>query len=374
MPGYDARGLPAVTDLLSAIGREHDVRVVALRHPPAGSVFDGGGFMVHPLGTGAENGVSGRGRVLALGIRAIQRLHAQRPFDVLHAFWADEAGAVAVLAGRLLHRRVVVSVMGGELVAMSDIGYGSALGHGGRWSVGAALRGADLVTCGSSTMHDAVADRVPAKRLAMVPLGVDLDLFSPGAPRIPAVGRTVLSVGSLEPVKDHVALLRAFALVAGDRPDVRLQLVGDGTLRSPLERLAERLGIAGSVEFLDRLPRERLLDLYRAATILCVSSRHEAQSMAAVEAAACGLPVVGTRVGCLPDLGDGARTVRVGDHRALATAMSSVLHHPEARRRMSAVARASAVGRYGIDAARTLWSACYKGSSSGRRGDTHGVP
>ncbi len=373
MPGYDARGLPAVTDLLSAMGREHDVRVVALRHPPPGPAFDGGGFMVHRLGAGADKGMSGRGRVLALGVRAIVRLHAQRPFDVLHALWADEAGAVAVLAGRLLRRRVVVSVMGGELAALPDVGYGAALGRGGRWSVGVALRGADLVTCGSSTMHDAVADRVPAKRLAMAPLGVDLDLFSPGPPTSSAGRRTVLSVGSLEPVKDHVTLLRAIALVAGGRPDLRLQLVGDGTLRSPLERLAERLGVAGSVEFLGRLPRERLPDLYRSATILCLSSRHEAQSMAAVEAAACGLPVVGTRVGCLPDLGDGAQTVPVGDHRSLAAAMSDVLDDPEARRRMGGAARAAAIANYGIDAVPARWSEFYNGSSSDGRGGSGGV-
>ncbi len=373
MPGYDARGLPAVTDLLSAIGREHDVRVVALRHPPPGPAFDGGGFTVHRLGASADKGVSGRTRVLAAGVRAVLRLHAQRPFDVLHALWADEAGVVAVLAGRLLRRRVMVSVMGGELVSMPDIGYGSALGRGGRWSVRLVLRGAHLVTCGSSILHDALAERVPASRLRTVPLGVDLDVFSP-RPAVRTPGqRTVLSVGSLEPVKDHVTLLRAFAVVSRDRRDAQLRLVGHGALRSSLERLAERLGIAGSVEFLGRLPRDRLPDLYRSATILCVSSRHEAQSMAAVEAAACGLPIVGTRVGCLPDLGDGARTVPVGDHRSLAAAMSSALDDPEAQHQMGGAARAAAIASYEIDAAGTLWSACYTGSCSDRRGGARGV-
>jgi glycosyltransferase involved in cell wall biosynthesis len=86
---------------------------------------------------------------------------------------------------------------------------------------------------------------------------------------------------------------------------------------------------------------------------LVVSSRHESQSMVAVEAAASGIPVVGTQVGVLPDLGDGALTVPVGDAGApvatLAAAMATVFDDPTLAARMGAAGRAAAVARFDIE-------------------------
>jgi glycosyltransferase involved in cell wall biosynthesis len=360
-PGYatpEDPGLPAVTDLVTRLALDHEVRIVALRHPRAGPPYRLGGATVHPLGGGTASGPTGRARLLGRAMARIRALDRQHPFDVLHGLWADEAGTAAAIAGRLLARPVVASVLGGELVALPDIGYGTALGRGGRWTVAAALRGANLVSVGSSTVRDIIADRVPAVRIELMPLGVDTSVFSMIGPRR-APRATILHIGSLEPVKDQVTLLRAFARLAARDPDARLVICGDGSLRRGLQRLAVRLAIDDAVDFRGHIPRHDLPDVYRSATLLAVSSRWEAQSMVAVEAAACGVPIVGTRVGSLPDLGDGAATVPVGDHVSLADAMADVVGDAARQQRMSRAARAASIARYDLDGAVTAWCESY---------------
>ena len=244
---------------------------------------------------------------------------AARPIDVVHGLWLDEPGAVATVAGRLIRRPAVASVMGGELVALPDIGYGAALGRGGRWTAAVALRGADLVTAGSTLILAAVdgaaarsgraasarrrsrgvpARRRPTPRRVRVPRHTHDPLGREPRAREGSVGDAP----------------RVFARLAPGRPDLRLDIVGDGSLRPAVEREVERLGLGGRVRFPGQVARARMPDRYRGAALLAVTSRHEGQSMVAVEAAACGLPVVGTRVGVLPDLGE-AGADRAGRRR-----------------------------------------------------------
>jgi glycosyltransferase involved in cell wall biosynthesis len=190
--------------------------------------------------------------------------------------------------------------------------------------------------------------------VALVPLGVDVTVFHPrqtGDGPEPATDAppTILWVGGLEPVKDPSAMLRAFARLAPEHPDLRLEMVGDGALRPGLERDVERLGLDGRVRFAGQLARSTMPDRYRSAALLAVTSRHEGQSMVAVEAAACGLPVVGTRVGVLPDLADAALTVPVGDEPGLAAAMAAVLDDPDRMAAMGTAARHIAETRFDLD-------------------------
>ena len=195
-------------------------------------------------------------------------------------------------------------------------------------------------------------------RVHVAPLGVDLGLFSPlpasaaadsrdesltqfredanparasttPGPR-PATASAsyshsprLLHVGALTPVKDHALLLRALASVRRQGVPAMLELVGDGPLRPGLERLAHDLDLEPNVRFRGAVDHAALPDVYRAADACVVSSRHEAQCMAAIEAAACGVPVVGTRVGVLPELT--TALAPVGDTGALADAIVTTL-------------------------------------------------
>ena len=134
-----------------------------------------------------------------------------------------------------------------------------------------------------------------------------------------------------------------------ERPGLDLVLVGDGRLRAGLEAAIAGTALAGRVRFAGHLPRAEMPALYRTATVLAVTSRHEGQSMVTVEAAASGLPIVGTRVGVLPDMGDAVTTVPVGDDAALADALAAVLDDLHRAARMAAAGRSVAVARFDLE-------------------------
>ena len=378
VPGFvlerDDPGMPAVVDLVERLAAVHDCDVIALRYPPARPGYRVAGARVRALGLGQVGGLVGRTAVLARGVRAVLSIDRRRRIDVVHGLWADEAGAVAAIAGRLLRRPVAVSLMGGELVALADIGYGAGLGRGGRWTTAVALRAANSVTAESEVALRSVLERRPKAPVVLAPLGVDLALFRPDVPAVdsdrPA---TVLFAGSLEPVKDPALAVRAFAALAGDRPGLRFEVIGEGRLRGDLERLAGQLGVGDRISFLGQLPRAEMPARYRAASLLLVTSRHEGQSMVAVEAAASGIPIVGTRVGVLPDLGSGAITVPPGDEAALVAAVARVLDDPGRATEMGAAGRSAVVARYDVDRTSADLMAHYAalvnrrlGASSGR--------
>ena len=166
----------------------------------------------------------------------------------------------------------------------------------------------------------------------LVPLGVEPAGFLPPASRADGDPLKLLHVGSLNRVKDQATLLRAFAFARERIPALRLDVIGEDTLGGEVQALASHLGLAEAVAFHGWLPTEAVRPFFARADLLVVSSRHEAGPVALVEAAACGVPTVGTAVGHVAE-GDGVRSVAcpVGDARALAAAIVA-LATDEARR------------------------------------------
>ncbi len=156
--------------------------------------------------------------------------------------------------------------------------------------------------------------RVPAERVAVIPLGVDLEAFAPrsreearalvGARGIALEGgqRVLLAIGRLEPLKGFDILVRALAqLTVAD--DVVLLIAGGDARSEPerarLEAVAREVGVAGRVRFLGAVPHEQLPALYNAADVVVVPSFYESFGLVALEAMASGVPVVASRVGGL---------------------------------------------------------------------------
>jgi glycosyltransferase involved in cell wall biosynthesis len=320
VPGFSADEadwcIPALRHLARGLTEHADVRVVAVRYPYRVDRYCVEGTQVLALGGAERRGIS-TAAVWQRTLGALAAEHRRRPFDVLHAFWATESGLLAALAGRLLHRPVLVSLAGGELVALRDIAYGDQRSTWERLKVASALRLASAVSAGSQYLVR-IGQRF-RPRVERLPLGVDTRLFRPDDARATA---RLLHVGTLTPVKDQGTLLAAFAELRRRHSGVALDIVGDGPLRPTLERLAYSLGLAEAVRFLGARDHAELAMLYPAARTFVVTSRHEAQCMVALEAASCGIPIVGTRVGVLPELAPRA-TVGVGDVLGLADALEA---------------------------------------------------
>jgi glycosyltransferase involved in cell wall biosynthesis len=347
VPGFSSDatdwGVPVLVDVIREMSQRVELHVFALRYPHRNDRYHLHGTEVHALGGGTVRGLR-RPALLARACAGVIGEHRRRPFAALHGIWADEPGFVAVAAGRLLHIPAIVSIMGGELVSMPNIGYGGHLAWSNRLLSAIALHGAARVTAGSSQLAECARRSLrPSRRSRVTRLvwGIDPCLFELRGQSLELAGEVrVLHVGSLVPIKDQVTLLRAIARIRESEAGIHLHIVGDGPLRGQLPDQARTLGLTTCVTFHGHVDRRGLAAYYRAAHVLAVTSRYEAQLVVALEAAVCGTPIVGTAVGLVADLApQGATAVPVGDDGALAEAICA------AARADTGAALATAAGR-----------------------------
>lgn len=210
----------------------------------------------------------------------------------------------------------------------------------------------------AAILHDRY--RARPGRVHVVQPGVDLKIFRPGdrlaARRSLGGGRIVLFVGRLQPLKSPDTAVRALAALDGllDEQGAPARLVicggpsgGRGGESSPsgLRALARSLGIDDRVALLGPRPQEELAALYRAADVVIMPSRSESFGLVALEAQACGTPVVAAGVGGLRHVlaGGGGTLVTGHDPRDYARALLPYLTDPAARRDASAAGRRRAL-------------------------------
>jgi glycosyltransferase involved in cell wall biosynthesis len=336
--GVDRSGTHRVIPVLLALGERLaaaiDLQVFALNQEDRPSRYTVRGFPVTNVGMP-------RTRLRAL--LAVLGEHRRRRFDVVHAFWAGATGQVAVAAGAILRRPVLVHVAGGELADIPEVGYGPRRLRS-RVAVRAVLRRADLVTAASTLIRDQVA-RVGVHAEPLV-LGVDLREWPPIPPRRRVPGRParLVHVGSLNLVKDQTTLLAAVARLSQDGVNVRLDVVGEDTLHGTVQRRAAGLGVTERVQFHGFLTQQALRDLMVGADLLVMSSRHEAGPVVLLEAATAGVPTVGTAVGMIADwTPDAALSGPVADPTALAAGIRQLLDDDDRRLRLAAEAQRRAV-------------------------------
>jgi D-inositol-3-phosphate glycosyltransferase len=189
-------------------------------------------------------------------------------------------------------------------------------------------------------------------KVVVVPPGVDLAVFSPGDQRLaraevglPLDAKVLLFVGRIQPLKAPEVLVEAAAELLARHPQWRGELVvavlggpsGSG-LAHPrsLQELAAALGVEGQVRFVPPVSRTELARWYRAADLVAVPSHSESFGLVAVEAQACGTPVVAARVGGLPSaVGEAGVLVDGHDIRVWADALEGLLMDPERRETLS---------------------------------------
>jgi glycosyltransferase involved in cell wall biosynthesis len=200
--------------------------------------------------------------------------------------------------------------------------------------------------------HGRDAFRVPGARVELLYNGIDLQPFSAAATRgdaarsqfgLPTTAPIVAAVGrlTLTPDKGHRELVRAMASVRRRVPGAILVIAGDGPARAICQRLVEDLDLSAAVRFLGHT--DHVPDVLTAADVVVVPSMcDDAFPYAALEGAAAGRPVIGFRVGGLPESvrhGDTGLLLDRGDVNALADAIATLLKQPQRRASMGAEAR-----------------------------------
>jgi glycogen(starch) synthase len=287
-----------------------------------------------------------RGRVLGATARAAVAPALGWRADVVHAHFTIDLGLVPVaVAVARLHRIPLVATIHCSLrhtLEVTDARARAIQRRGGaveRWLE----RHADAVITLTPRLRDLLAaDGIEPERLHVIPSGVDGARFDgERADPFPHLPRPrVVFVGRLEPEKDAETLLRA---VAQARHGAQVVLVGDGSRRAALARLAHELGIAERVLLTGYLPHADLPAVLAHADVLVQPSRMEELGTAVVEAMYAGLPVVVSDVGGIP-VRDGVEGLRVpaGEPAAFAAALDRLLGDRDLAARFGAAARTRA--------------------------------
>lgn len=329
--GGERRVIPALLALIERLAAVHEVHVFALRQEERPASWKLRGAHIHNIG--------GRWTRLA-AVRAILAEHRVSRFDIVQSLFSGASGLVAVSAARVLRIPNVVHVAGGEPVRMPDIRFGGRLSWRGRCQEAIVMAGASAVTAASEPQLELLSGLGVAAR--RVPLGVDHVRDWPArepVARPVAEPARLIHVASLNRVKDQATLLHALARLAPRHPGLRLDIVGEDTLAGEMQRLALTLDLAEQVRFHGFLTQRELHSLMRHAHVSVISSRHEAGPLALLEAAAVGIPTVGTAVGHIVEWApDAAIAVPVGDPVALAAALHQVLSDESLRLRLAHIA------------------------------------
>jgi glycosyltransferase involved in cell wall biosynthesis len=189
---------------------------------------------------------------------------------------------------------------------------------------------------------------VPAAGVRVIPVGIDPDVFTPPAsPAARDADHVVVTTSADVPLKGLVHLLEALAKLRTER-DVRLTVVGTARPGGLAATALDRLGLAGAVTFTGPIPTEELVRLLQRATVVAVPSLYEGFSLPAIEAMACGTPLVTTDGGALPEVvGTHAGvTVPAGDVGRLAEGLALVLDHPTFGEQLGRAGRTRALAHY----------------------------
>jgi len=176
-------------------------------------------------------------------------------------------------------------------------------------------------------------------------------------------GFTLLFVGRLEPVKNHVLLLHAFAAAHARDSRLRLWMVGDGSERARLEDLAATLGASSSITFwgqqLDVAP------FYSAADLFVMSSRSEGLPMSLLQALSVGLPSLVTDVGGMAEVvrfADAGITVPLGDPGRMAGAILNLASHEDARLAYARNAEKTFAAHFTLERMMSVYQSVYDGT------------
>jgi L-malate glycosyltransferase len=285
---------------------------------------------------------------LALATKMVEVARYQL-LDVLHVHYAVPNAVSAVLARQIVapQRLPVVTTLHGTDITLvgNDPSYLETTRFG--------IAQSDAVTTVSRWLEEVTRERIGIDNaIDVVPNFIDPERYErakgmAGARRWAAPDdRILVHISNFRPVKRVLDVVETFARVAARFP-ARLLLVGDGPDRPRVEQRCRELGICDRITFIGNLPLVE--EVLVGADLFLLPSDAESFGLAALEALACRVPVIGARAGGLPEVvsdGENGFLLPVGDVDAMAAAAAELLSDPERHERFRETARREAVARF----------------------------
>ena len=208
-----------------------------------------------------------------------------------------------------------------------------------------------VITVSANSLEDIHTDhKVPRERMTVVPVGVDPDMFRPVDTVERQPGRLITTASADVTMKGLAYLLEALAKLRADGRDLRLTVIGRKKEGGKSAAAIERLGLDPYIDWVTGVTDERIVELYSEAELAVVPSLYEGFSLPAIEAMSCGVPLVATTGGALPEVvgddNDTALLVPPGDVGALVIRIATALDDPELRAAVGARGRQRIIDKW----------------------------
>ena len=291
--------------------------------------------------------------------REIARVVERNKISVIHSNWARPSGTAAALAKKITGRPLVMTLRGADVFLEDSIGYGSMNDPWYALRLKNAFSSADkIIGVSSQIINRAIDLGADPLKTTVIKKGVKEKDFTPGDQTIARqkLGLpdqpTILFVGALGAWKGIEDLLNAFLLVKKQKPNARLVFCGSGDLRNSIESFIQKHCLHSDIDLMGYLSREKLPDYFRACDVFTLPSLTEGSGNVILEAASCGKPAVGTRVGGIPDyISDGTTGLLCGKRNPedLADKLLKLLLNNDMKERFGFEARKEVLQHYRYD-------------------------
>lgn len=264
-----------------------------------------------------------------LSVKQVKKIIRTFRPDVVHAHYATSYGLIAMLSG---FRNFAVSVWGSDVF---DFPKRSKVHE---FLLRRILSEAKAIQSTGEVMADEVR-KYTQTPVEVIPFGLDLTHYRPSEkdPGTLSAAPRIGSVKSIEKIYGTDILIEAFARVHRRVPDATLHITGDGSLRAACEKQVRESGLEHHVHFYGRVAPDQVPDHLRRLDIFCNLSRRESFGMSVLEASACGIPVVATRVDGVVETARhnvNALSIEKEDAQAAADALLQLIGDPALYRRL----------------------------------------
>jgi len=237
------------------------------------------------------------GRVMFLQLRkSLEKIVEAFHPDVIHAPWLNPDGVAGCLLGEKKSIPCVVQAQG------SDVNHYFRQYPGQKIVIHDIQKAAALSFVSQALKNSAENLGLTHTNLPIIYNGIDIDTFKPAPKSHPNKYKTIITITKMRPVKNLELLLNAFSRLSSDFQDTtKLVVVGDGPCRQNLEKLVKDLKIESKVQFVGFVSHANVVSYLQNADLFCLTSLSEGLPVAMLEAMACGLPVIATNVGGVPE-------------------------------------------------------------------------